>query len=99
MMHRTLNFRALATALLLLALVGVVHADGDTLALGIAAPVSGGGALSGGDYALVGALGQPVAGALAAGDYSLESGTVPTGTVAQLVRGNAVYLPLIQRRP
>lgn len=98
-MNNILNLRALAIALLLLALAGVVRADGDTLTLGIAAPVSGGGALSGGEYALVGAMGQPVAGTLQAGEYSLASGTLPPDIVAQPVPNPRVYLPLIISEP
>jgi hypothetical protein len=96
-MNKILNLRALGVALLLLALAGVVRADGDSLALDLAAPVSGGGVLSGGDYALVGAIGQPVAGALQAGEYSLASGTVPPDIVAQPALNGSVYLPLVQR--
>jgi hypothetical protein len=88
--------RAFGVALLLLALAGVVRADGDSLALDSAAPVSGGGALGGGDYTLVGALGQPVAGALEAGEYTLASGVVPAGAGAPSAPNVSVYLPLVQ---
>lgn len=92
MMSNTRFTRALAVALLLLALAGAVRADGATLALIGAAPLSGGGALSGGGYALVGALGQPAAGALRAGEYELSSGGIAPPAGEELV-----FLPMLRR--
>lgn len=91
-MYKTANLRALAVALLLLALAGAVRADGATLALIGAAPLSGGGALSGGGYALAGAIGQPVTEGLAAGEYELTSGAI--GAAGE----ERVYLPLMRQR-
>lgn len=92
-MHKTLNLRALAVALLLLAFASLAQADSVPTTLRSVA-TNGGGALSAGDYALVGAIGQPLAGTLQAGDEQLTSG-IGVGWVES--RDARVYVPMINR--
>jgi hypothetical protein len=85
--------RTVAVALLLLALAATARADSASLALR-GTPTSGGGGLSAGGYALVGSIGQPLAGRLAAGDFQLEGGLIAPDGAAD---GERLHLPLLRR--
>ena len=55
--------------------------------------VDGGGDSSqGGDYTLIGTIGQPDAGAMSGGNYTLYGGFLPGGTLLERVE---LYLPLV----
>lgn len=58
--------------------------------------VASGALVSGGDYAMNGAMGQPDTGTLSGGDYSLGGGIFGGGTIAGPMRAS-IYLPLLQQ--
>ncbi len=59
----------------------------------------GGGVISGGDYSLANAIGQPEAGpAQSGGEYSLTGGVVDAGEAGGVTpAGQRVYLPVVTR--
>jgi len=87
--------RVIAVVLLLLALAGTASADTGLLRLH-SAFTDGGGALSAGDYSLVGAIGQPAAGTLQAGELRLTSGVITAGAAPEETY-EYLYLPLVRR--
>jgi hypothetical protein len=57
---------------------------------------AGGSTISGGDYAMSGALGQADTGTLSGGDYSLGGGFFGGGVISGAARVS-IYLPMIRR--
>jgi hypothetical protein len=91
-------------ALLLLASIGILQAQGTALAQSGDGydlswwTVDGGGESSGGSYTLGGTAGQPDAGELAGGSYILGGGIWGGGEVTVPPETRRIYLPLILRQ-
>jgi hypothetical protein len=91
-------------ALLLLASIGILQAQGTALAQSGDGydlswwTVDGGGESSGGSYTLGGTAGQPDAGELAGGSYILGGGIWGGGELTVPPETRRIYLPLILRQ-
>ena len=57
----------------------------------------GGGESDGGEYILVGHIGQPDAGAMQSGEYQLRGGFWAEGSLAPLESGDNIFLPFVSR--
>jgi len=87
---------AAALLLLLLAVFSVVLAQSGQFDLPWSTIDSGGGASSGGDYALQAAIGQPEAGVLTGGSYSVNGGFL--ALPVQAGEGSvSVFVPLVMK--
>jgi hypothetical protein len=74
----------LMTAIVAVAPVSVLSMSGGNYEISWSTIDGGGGQSSGGDFALVGTIGQPDAGEMASGDYKLSGGFWPRGPEALL---------------
>ncbi len=89
-MKRTIVVALLMGALIMLGVISSASAQsGGTYDLSWSSVSGGGGELVGGNYTLLGALGQPEASTLSGGSYTLSGGFLVDGGTASF----KVYLP------
>lgn len=91
---RTLKVASLIGVLLLLSIAFTVYAEGSDLALYWWSVDGGGDSSQGGDYTLIGTIGQSDAGAMRGGVYTLHGGFWPGGALVEQVE---LFLPLVMR--
>jgi len=91
---RTLKVASVIGVLLVLSITFTVYAEVSDFALYWWSVDGGGESSQGGNYTLIGTIGQSDAGAMSAGDYTLHGGFWPGGALLEQVK---LYLPLVMR--